>query len=286
MAGLRASSRVEKTIVDNLGEAVQLLATEHDALREMARGSNLVGAIYKALGNLERAAASGTLKNVAYTQRIKLTPKNGRYVKFVIKTDYSGSNFGSAAEMNVELLPTAVEEDKVATPQKPTVDDNADTYTIPDIEGVVYKVDGKVLAAGSVVNVGDENVTVTVTAETLAGTAKEVGEASIVSRTGGAPTLAVGLSQIMHSLIPGEGMASFWYHFAIMFEALFILTSVDAGTRVARFMASDALGNVYPRFRDLNWRVGAWITTGLMVAVIPSWANCSTSTCATFMWGV
>lgn len=67
--------------------------------------------------------------------------------------------------MNVELLPTAVEEDKVATPQKPTVDDNADTYTIPDIEGVVYKVDGKVLAAGSVVNVGDEDVTVTVTAE-------------------------------------------------------------------------------------------------------------------------
>ncbi len=61
-------------------------------------------------------------------------------------------------------------------------------------------------------------------------------------------------------------MASFWYHFAIMFEALFILTSVDAGTRVAGFMASDALGNVYPRFRDLNWRVGAWITTGLMVA--------------------
>ena len=111
------------------------------------------------------SVASGTLKNVAYTQRIKLTPKNGRYVKFVIKTDYSGSNFGSAAEMNVELLPTAVEEDKVATPQKPTVDDDADTYTIPDIEGVVYKVDGKVLAAGSVVNVGDENVTVTVTAE-------------------------------------------------------------------------------------------------------------------------
>lgn len=118
--------------------------------------------------------ASGTLKNVAYTQRIKLTPKNGRYVKFVIKTDYSGSNFGSAAEMNVELLPTAVEEDKVATPQKPTVDDDADTYTIPDIEGVVYKVDGKVLAAGSVVNVGDENVTVTVTAEPPTDTASRM----------------------------------------------------------------------------------------------------------------
>lgn len=106
---------------------------------------------------------------------------------------------------------------------------------------------------------------VNVTPEQLAETARLVGEESVVSRTGGAPTLAVGLSQIMHQLVGGEAMASFWYHFAIMFEALFILTSVDAGTRVARFMASDALGNIFPRFRDLNWRLGAWITTGLMV---------------------
>ena len=64
--------------------------------------------------------------------------------------------------------------------------------------------------------------------------------------TGGAPTLAFGMSEVM-SVFGGEGMKSFWYHFAVMFEALFILTTVDAGTRVARFMFSDAIGN---RLRD------------------------------------
>ncbi|MFE5775239.1 carbon starvation CstA family protein [Brachybacterium sp. NPDC056505] len=101
---------------------------------------------------------------------------------------------------------------------------------------------------------------------TLAQTAKDVGEESIVSRTGGAPTLAVGLAGIMHKLVGGPAMMAFWYHFAIMFEALFILTSVDAGTRVARFMLADALGGWKPRFRDHSWRVGAWITTAVMVA--------------------
>lgn len=100
----------------------------------------------------------------------------------------------------------------------------------------------------------------------LTETAKLVGETSVVSRTGGAPTLAVGLATIMHRLFGGPAMMSFWYHFAIMFEALFILTSVDAGTRVARFMLSDALGNVWPRLRDHSWAVGSWITTALMVA--------------------
>ena len=61
-------------------------------------------------------------------------------------------------------------------------------------------------------------------------------------------------------------MMSFWYHFAIMFEALFILTSVDAGTRVARFMLSDALGNFWPRLKDHSWKVGSWLTTAIMVA--------------------
>lgn len=101
---------------------------------------------------------------------------------------------------------------------------------------------------------------------TLEETAKQVGEESIVSRTGGAPTLAVGLAGIMHRLIGGPGMMAFWYHFAIMFEALFILTSVDAGTRVARFMLSDALGGIHQRFRDHSWRLGAWLTTAVMVA--------------------
>ena len=81
-------------------------------------------------------------------------------------------------------------------------------------------------------------------AETLLHTAKEVGENTILSRAGGAPTLAVGMAHIMSRLIPGEAMMAFWYHFALLFEALFILTAVDAGTRVARFMIQD-LGSVF-----------------------------------------
>lgn len=94
--------------------------------------------------------------------------------------------------------------------------------------------------------------------------AEEVGEESIVSRTGGAPTLAVGIAEIMHNITPG--LKAFWYHFAIMFEALFILTAVDAGTRVARFQLQEAVGNFWPRFKDNNWRLGVWLATALMVA--------------------
>ena len=107
---------------------------------------------------------------------------------------------------------------------------------------------------------------VSVEPEVLEHTAQQVGEHSIVSRTGGAPTLALGLAGIMKRVIGGDAMMAFWYHFAIMFEALFILTAVDAGTRVARFMLSDVLGNVYQRFRDPKWTAGAWITTAVMVA--------------------
>ncbi|RLP11071.1 carbon starvation CstA family protein [Propionibacterium australiense] len=96
--------------------------------------------------------------------------------------------------------------------------------------------------------------------------AEDVGETSIVSRTGGAPTLAVGMAHILHQVGGGRTMMGFWYHFAIMFEALFILSAVDAVTRVARFQLSDALGNLIPRFADPSWRVGAWISTGVVVA--------------------
>jgi carbon starvation protein len=107
---------------------------------------------------------------------------------------------------------------------------------------------------------------VSVTPELLTQTAINVGEESIVSRTGGAPTLSVGLANIMQQVAGGTGMMAFWYHFAIMFEALFILTAVDAGTRVARFMLQDTLGNIIPKFKDTGWRTGAWICTGIMVA--------------------
>ncbi|CAI9389916.1 Peptide transporter CstA [Microbacterium sp. T2.11-28] len=104
------------------------------------------------------------------------------------------------------------------------------------------------------------------TADMLTGTAAAVGEESIVSRTGGAPTLALGLAHIMQQALGGQALMAFWYHFAIMFEALFILTAVDAGTRVARFMLQDSIGAWFPRFRDVSWRPGVWICTAIMVA--------------------
>jgi carbon starvation protein len=104
------------------------------------------------------------------------------------------------------------------------------------------------------------------TPDVLTTLADNVGESSIVSRTGGAPTLAVGIAHVMHQWFGGTAMMGFWYHFAIMFEALFILTAVDAGTRVARFMLQDTIGNFIPRFKDTSWAVGAWICTAVMVA--------------------
>jgi carbon starvation protein len=107
-----------------------------------------------------------------------------------------------------------------------------------------------------------------VNAETLTGTAAAVGEESIIGRTGGAPTLAVGMSQILAGLtgILGASLQAFWYHFAIMFEALFILTTVDAGTRVGRFMIQDLVGNVWRPFARPSWLPGNIIASALIVA--------------------
>ncbi|WP_024446578.1 carbon starvation CstA family protein [Mycolicibacterium iranicum] len=108
-----------------------------------------------------------------------------------------------------------------------------------------------------------------ITAQEIDDAAKGVGESSIVSRTGGAPTLAFGMSEVLHKVFGGEALKAFWYHFAIMFEALFILTTVDAGTRVARFMLSDGLGNLggpLKKLQNPSWRVGAWICSVIVVA--------------------
>jgi carbon starvation protein len=108
-----------------------------------------------------------------------------------------------------------------------------------------------------------------ITPEQLTQAAEDVGEESIVSRTGGAPTLAIGISEVLHQVFGGESLKAFWYHFAIMFEALFILTTVDAGTRVARFMLSDGLSNFggpLRKLKDPSWRVGAWVCSLIVVA--------------------
>jgi carbon starvation protein len=96
--------------------------------------------------------------------------------------------------------------------------------------------------------------------------AADVGEHSIISRAGGAPTLAVGMAHIFHQVIGGKAMMAFWYHFAILFEALFILTAVDAGTRAGRFMLQDLLGVFVPAMRNTaSWGAGV-VATALCVA--------------------
>ncbi|WP_460133855.1 carbon starvation CstA family protein [Pseudomonas sp. S1_E04] len=102
-----------------------------------------------------------------------------------------------------------------------------------------------------------------ITPEALSAVAHDIGESTILARAGGAPTLAVGIAQILHSVLPGENTMAFWYHFAILFEALFILTAVDAGTRAGRFMLQDLLGSFVPALkRTESWTANLIATAG------------------------
>ncbi len=102
-----------------------------------------------------------------------------------------------------------------------------------------------------------------ITPEQLQGIASDIGESTVLARAGGAPTLAVGIAQILHQALPGDNMMAFWYHFAILFEALFILTAVDAGTRAGRFMLQDLLGNFVPALqRTESWGANILATAG------------------------
>ncbi|CUI04241.1 carbon starvation CstA family protein [Massilia antarctica] len=105
-----------------------------------------------------------------------------------------------------------------------------------------------------------------ITPEMLIQTARDVGEHSIISRAGGAPTLAVGMANILSNVIGGKTMMAFWYHFAILFEALFILTAVDAGTRAGRFMLQDLLGTFAPSLKRTESIPANLIATSLCVA--------------------
>ncbi|MGC4394463.1 carbon starvation CstA family protein [Hydrogenophaga crocea] len=105
-----------------------------------------------------------------------------------------------------------------------------------------------------------------ITPEMLVQTAKDVGENTILARAGGAPTLAVGMAHILHQVVGGKAMMAFWYHFAILFEALFILTAVDAGTRAGRFMLQDLMGSFVPSLKRTDSLPANLIATGLCVA--------------------
>ncbi|GAA0436712.1 carbon starvation CstA family protein [Massilia aurea] len=105
-----------------------------------------------------------------------------------------------------------------------------------------------------------------ITPEALEQMARDVGEHTIISRAGGAPTLAVGMAHILSNLVGGQTMMAFWYHFAILFEALFILTAVDAGTRAGRFMLQDLLGAFAPSLKRTDSLPANLLATGLCVA--------------------
>ncbi len=108
-----------------------------------------------------------------------------------------------------------------------------------------------------------------VTPEHMQQLAAQMGEATLVARTGGAPSLAVGMAQIFSgvtSALGGGTLTALWYHFAIMFEALFILTTIDTGTRVGRFMLQEIIGHVSPRFGETSWYPSIVLSSGLVVA--------------------
>jgi carbon starvation protein len=104
-------------------------------------------------------------------------------------------------------------------------------------------------------------------ADTMTGLAHKVGELTLLNRAGGAPSLAVGMAQIFSNTIGGDRLLSIWYHFAIMFEALFILTVLDAGTRVGRFMIQELGGRVWKPFGRTGWMPGILISSAIIVAM-------------------
>ncbi len=100
-----------------------------------------------------------------------------------------------------------------------------------------------------------------VTVDQMHTLAVQAGEPTLFNRTGGAPSLALGMAKIFTGAEWAKGLVGFWYHFAIMFEALFILTVLDAGTRVGRFMLQDLLGHAWPKLGVPGWKPGMWATS-------------------------
>lgn len=135
--------------------------------------------------------------------------------------------------------------------------------------GLYFAMNSPAGVVGATVQSASEAVTnlgFVITPEELQAAAAAVQESTLIARTGGAPTLAVGISEIFSGFLGGDAMKAFWYHFAIMFEALFILTTVDAGTRVGRFMLQDTLGNLWKPISRVSWWPGLIATSALVVA--------------------
>jgi carbon starvation protein len=138
-------------------------------------------------------------------------------------------------------------------------------------QGLYFAMNAPAGVVGTTAQSASEAVTklgFTITPDQLQAAAQSVQEQSLIARVGGAPTLAVGMSTIFSGAFGGDALKAFWYHFAIMFEALFILTTVDAGTRVGRFMLQDTLGNLWKPMGRPSWRPGVYATSA---AVVLAW---------------
>ncbi|MDC4312524.1 carbon starvation protein A [Acinetobacter baumannii] len=134
--------------------------------------------------------------------------------------------------------------------------------------GVYFAINAPAAVLGTTVESAAEavrNLGFVVTPEMLTVLAQEVGESSILSRTGGAPTFAIGMAHIISEIFNNRAMMAFWYHFAILFEALFILTAVDAGTRACRFMVQDTVGIVIPAVKSSGSFFGNLLGTAVAV---------------------
>lgn len=134
--------------------------------------------------------------------------------------------------------------------------------------GLYFAMNSPAGVLGATVQTASEAVTnmgFVITPEELQAAAAAVQEQTLIARTGGAPTLAVGISEIFSGFLGGDALKAFWYHFAIMFEALFILTTVDAGTRVGRFMLQDTLGNLWKPVSRVSWWPGLLATSAIVV---------------------
>ncbi|MEV0165173.1 carbon starvation protein [Nonomuraea fuscirosea] len=135
--------------------------------------------------------------------------------------------------------------------------------------GLYFAMNAPAGVVGATVQTAAEAVTnlgFVITPDQLQAAAAAVQEETLIARTGGAPTLAVGISQIFSGFLGGTALQAFWYHFAIMFEALFILTTVDAGTRVGRFMLQDTLGNLWKPISRVSWWPGLIASSAVVVA--------------------
>ena len=134
--------------------------------------------------------------------------------------------------------------------------------------GVYFAINAPVAALGTTAASAAQAIAqwgFVVTPAELEALARQVGETSLLSRTGGAPSLAVGMAHLFKQVLGGDAAMALWYHFAIMFEALFILTTLDAGTRVGRFMLQDLLGKVYAPLGRISWYPAVLLTSAMFV---------------------